>query len=354
MYRLRIIPRLLHFKLPAGTSRGVYTTRRIRYLALSSESKPGFTGLGECAPLPALSCDDVPDYDEILAGICRRVEQEGAFDREELRPWPSILFALETAFRHHERGSFRLWDTPFSRGEAGIPINGLIWMGDHAAMLRQIEEKLAAGFRCIKVKIGALRFDEELDLLHRVRREYGRDRVELRVDANGAFDASDAMARLEQLAALNLHSIEQPLMAGQWPEMARLCRQSPVPVALDEELIGCNDPARKRELLESINPRYIVLKPSLHGGLSGCREWIELARQAGIGWWLTSALESGIGMNAIAQWCATFDPVMPQGLGTGTLFTDNVPMPFSIKGDSLCFDPAGPFPSEQEVMHGHH
>lgn len=337
-YKLSIHPKVLHFKQPAGTSRGTYTTRKSWYVVLTSDDMPGRYGIGECAPLPNLSCDDLPDYEHKLAEICRQTERNGMPDTEALRPYPSILFGLETAFRHFRARSFSLWDTPFSRGEAGIPINGLIWMGDYRKMLEQIEMKMQAGFRCIKLKIGAINFEKELALLKHIRAHFSASEIELRVDANGAFSPAHALGKLERLAAFDLHSIEQPIAAGQWEEMARLTEQTPLPIALDEELIGCNTVEGKKELLAAIRPQYIILKPSLHGGISGGQEWIDEAERQKIGWWITSALESNIGLNAIAQWCATFDNPLPQGLGTGALFTDNVEMPLSIRRDCLWYD----------------
>ena len=334
MYRIHIEPRTLHFKQPAGTSRGVYTTRRVWYLHLTSDSQPGREGIGECAPLPNLSCDDLPHYEQLLSSLCLEAAQSG-IDYERLRPYPSILFGLETAFRHFERGTASLWDTPFSRGEQGIPINGLIWMGSYTHMLAQIEAKMQAGFRCIKLKIGAIHFEEELSLLKMIRRHFSAKEIELRVDANGAFSPAEALEKLQRLSELDLHSIEQPIRAGQWDSMARLSQLSPLPIALDEELIGVHSTSRKKELLETIHPQYIILKPSLHGGLRGSQEWIAAASQLGIGWWITSALESNIGLNAIAQWCATLHNPLPQGLGTGALFTDNIPMPLEVRGDEL-------------------
>lgn len=335
--KIKIEPRTLHFKQPAGTSRGVYTLRHVWYLHLTSSDAPQREGIGECAPLPNLSCDALPDYEQQLRDICHKVEASGTFSQEDLRDYPSILFGLETAFRHLQVGTFKLWDTPFSRGDKGIPINGLIWMGDYETMLHRIEEKMKMGFRCIKLKIGAIDFDEELKLLKHIRHHFSKSEIELRVDANGAFSVKDAPRKLEQLAELELHSIEQPIRAGQWLEMARLCEETPLPIALDEELIGWNSPSKKQELLSTIHPQYIILKPSLHGGLSGAEEWISEAKNHHIGWWITSALESNIGLNALAQWCATLDNPMPQGLGTGLLFTDNVPMPLEMKGDQLWF-----------------
>ena len=336
-YSIDIFPRLFHFKKPAGTSRGVYTERRSWYVRMASEACPGREGWGECAPLPQLSVDDLPDYEGVLRGICAEVARTGQVDTERWREYPSMLFGLETALRHLERGTYALWDTPFSRGEEGICINGLIWMGDHDAMYRQIREKLEAGFRCVKLKIGAIGLEEELDLLRFIRRHFPAREVELRVDANGAFAPAEALDKLKRLAELDLHSIEQPIRAGQWDEMAGLTSVSPLPVAFDEELIGHCSLEAKRRLLDALHPQYIVLKPSLHGGFSGCREWIEEAEKRNVGWWITSALESNVGLNAIAQWCATWHTRMPQGLGTGMLFTDNVPMPLEIRKDCLWY-----------------
>lgn len=337
MYTIKIVPRRLHFKQPAGTSRGSYTTRDVWYLHLTSDEYPDRVGIGECAPLPKLSCDDMQGYESVLAHICNEVTEQGGFSVESLRDYPSILFGLETAFRHLERGCFELWDTPFSRGEVGIPINGLIWMGDYKKMLEQIEAKMAVGFRCIKLKIGAIDFEEELALLRFIRSHFSAKEVELRVDANGAFAPADAMEKLKRLAELDLHSIEQPIRAGQWEDMARLTAETPLPIALDEELIGINIPERKQCLLDSVHPQYIILKPSLHGGMAGGNEWIREAEKRNIGWWITSALESNIGLNAIAHWCATFNNPLPQGLGTGALFTDNVDMPLEVRKDSLWY-----------------
>ena len=341
-YHIDITTRVFHFKEPAGTSRGVYLTRVSRFVRLTSDDLPGIEGMGECAPLPRLSCDDLPDYDAVLRHHCDEVCARGGIDVEAMRDVPSMLFGLETAWRQlHQGGSMALSDTPFARGEEGIPINGLVWMGDYETMAARLEQKLAQGFSCVKIKIGAIDFADELALIGRLRERYGSDRIELRVDANGAFAPSEAMARLEQLACHDIHSIEQPIRAGQWQEMARLCETSPLPIALDEELIGVNTLERKRRLLDTIHPRYIILKPSLHGGVAGCKEWIALARERGIGSWITSALESNVGLNAIAHLAAeVYGPAitMPQGLGTGQLFTDNIDtVPIAISGDKLWY-----------------
>lgn len=328
--------RVLHFKQPAGTSRGVYTTRKMWLVSLSDGNR---TGVGECAPLPDLSCDALPDelYVSKLNVFCRDLCETGEIDVEALRDYPSMLFGLETALLNLRNGG-KLFDTAFSRGEEGIPINGLVWMGNYDEMLQRMEEKLEKGFRCVKLKIGAIDFEQELDLIKRIRDRFSFHEVELRLDANGAFKYEEALYKLELLSQYAIHSIEQPIRQGQWAYMAELCRESPLPIALDEELIGVNDPEMKAHMLNIIKPRYIILKPSLHGGMAGCREWIDAARELGVGSWITSALESNIGLNAIAQYASdVYGPqiTMPQGLGTGQLFTDNIPMPLEIRGDML-------------------
>lgn len=337
--RLSITPRTLHFKQPAGTSRGVYTTRQSWFVTATDDTRPGVQGVGECAPLPDLSCDASPEYEERLYELCRMVELHGDICYDALRPYPSVLFGLETALLDLKRGGTGvLFDNGFARGETGIPINGLVWMGNYEEMLQRLEEKMHAGFRCVKLKIGAIDFDRELDLVRHIRSAFTKEQIELRVDANGGFTADCALQRLEQLAQYDIHSIEQPIRQHQWAEMAALCKATPIPIALDEELIGVNDLSMKEQLLDTIRPQYIILKPSLHGGMYGSREWIALAGERGIGSWITSALESNVGLNAIAQFAADVygdDITMPQGLGTGLLFTDNIPMPLEIRGDRL-------------------
>lgn len=341
MYHIQISERTLHFKQPAGTSRGVYTERKSYYLDLTSDEQPDVKGVGECATLPDLSCDAVPEYLRLLQHVCMMVEQLGKIPYEMLRPYPSILFGLETAFAQFKAGgSTALFDTPFARGEEGIPINGLVWMGTFEEMLGRLEEKLNLGFHCVKLKIGAIDFERELDLVKHIRERFSKSDVQLRVDANGGFTPENALPRMEKLAQYDIHSIEQPIKQHQWKDMARLCQASPLPIALDEELIGVNMKAMKEELLDAIHPAFLVLKPSLHGGMAGCREWIELARKKGIGSWITSALESNVGLNAVAQFAAqVYGPHIsfPQGLGTGQLFTDNIPMPLHLKGDQLWY-----------------
>jgi o-succinylbenzoate synthase len=350
MRKIDVEERALHFKQPAGTSRGVYTERWVWLVRVSDGSAVGMgngsaIGVGECAPLPDLSYDALPPhkYKEVLEGFCRRVEETGEIPYDDLRNYPSMLFGLETAIlsMNHEQKSkdnSQLFDTPFSRGEVGIPINGLVWMGTFDEMSQRIEEKLEQGFRCVKLKIGAIDFDAEIALLKQIRQRFGSRDVELRVDANGAFPFDEALYKLELLSQYALHSIEQPIRAKQWANMAELCRESPLRIALDEELIGINDPDQKRQMLNIIKPAFIILKPSLHGGMMGCREWIDIAKDMGIGSWITSALESNIGLNAIAQFCSEVygpDIRMPQGLGTGQLFTDNIDMGLEIRGEKL-------------------
>ena len=331
--RIKVVSRTFKFKQPAGTSRGIYLLRKVWYIVLTSTNRcRPLLGLGECAPLHDLSCDALPDYEERLKAICRGIEKNGRLDYNSLLCYPSMLFGLECAVLSAraslKRNDYRkLFDTPFTRGETGIPINGLVWMGSYEEMCRRMEEKLEAGFRCIKIKIGAIDFESEISLLRKLRNRFGKADVELRVDANGAFPVREALHKLEVLAQFDIHSIEQPIRAGQWDEMAGLCSMSPLPIALDEELIGINDPAEKQRMLDTIRPQFIILKPTLHGGMAGAEEWMEEARKRGIGYWITSALETNIGLSAIAQWTSSKigDPhtAMPQGLGTGLLFTDN-------------------------------
>lgn len=337
--KINITERILHFKQPAGTSRGVYTERKIWLVEMKEGERKG---IGECAPLPQLSCDDIPHYAETLRMFCDQIEQTGVIDYQALRPYPSMLFGLESAWAQlHVNGSAKLFDTPFGRGEEGITINGLVWMGTFEEMYQRIEEKIQAGFHCVKLKIGAIDWEREISLIKFIRQHFTKEQIELRVDANGGFTPQEAMRKLEQLATYDIHSIEQPIKQHQWKEMACLCHETPLPIALDEELISINDTTSKIELLDTIRPQYIILKPSLHGGMHGSEEWIRLAQERSIGSWITSALESNIGLNAIAHFAAKmYGPhiSMPQGLGTGQLFTDNIPMPIEIRGEKLYFN----------------
>ena len=341
MRKITITSKLLHFLQPAGTSRGVYNTRLSFYLKLTSDEQPDVVGVGECATLPDLSCDAMPpnEYERKLRTFCDEYERTGVIDYEAMRAYPSMLFGLETAVaQFNAKGSLNFFDTPFGRGEEGIPINGLVWMGTFKEMFERLEAKLKAGFRCIKIKIGAIDFDQELQLIRHIRSTFSRNDVELRVDANGGFTPEEALSRREALVQYDIHSIEQPIKQHQWTEMARLCAATPLPIGLDEELIGVNERQKKIELLDTIRPQYIVLKPSLHGGMAGTEEWIQLARERNIGSWITSALESNVGLNAIAQLTASIYGTNirhAQGLGTGQLFADNIEMPLKVIGDKL-------------------
>lgn len=321
----------LHFKEPAGTSRGILTDKETYIIRIWDSEYPAITGRGECALFRGLSAEDKPEYEQKLNSVCRHIHD---FEWEDLSEWSSICFGVEMALADlYQGGKGIYFPSGFTQGQQSIEINGLIWMGDHSSMLQRIEQKLKAGFRCIKLKIGAIDFEAELSLLRFIRERFSSEQVELRVDANGAFKPGDALEKLERLARFDLHSIEQPIRAGQWDEMARLCRVTPVPIALDEELIGVT--IQKRLLLETVRPQYIILKPALCGGFEGAREWIRLAEKYQTGWWVTSALESNIGLSALAQWVATLGNPMPQGLGTGQLYTNNFPSVLIQEGNCL-------------------
>ena len=342
--------RILRFNFPARTSRGALTEHIAYYLRLHDDQQPTRVGYGEAAPLAGLSSDDRPDFEQQVAALCEQVTQASyaSLTLEEVQTLvpatlPALRFALETALLDWTSGGQRrLYDTAFSRGEAGIPINGLVWMGDAAFMRQQIEKKLTEGYSCLKLKIGSLDFAIELQLLAEIRAVAGPERLTLRVDANGAFSPADAPAKLAALAQFELHSIEQPIRAGQLIEMAALCRTSPVPIALDEELIGVTDPAKQEQLLDVTKPPFIILKPTLLGGLAAARRWMTLAEERGCGWWLTSALESNIGLNAVSQLASAYvQSGFPQGLGTGQLYHNNLAAPLRIEAGELHYDPRG-------------
>ena len=322
----------LHFKEPVGTSRGVMRDKSTYFIRIWNDVNPAVIGVGECALFIGLSDDDRPDYEEQLQLVCDRID---SIQLQELNAWSSIRFGVEMAKRNLLYGGDIYFPSSFTAGSQSIEINGLIWMGSRETMLERIQQKLEDGFRCLKLKIGAIDFDAELSLLSYIRQRFSRDELELRVDANGAFTPSEAMAKLRALASFDLHSIEQPIRQGAWKEMATLCQSSPIPIALDEELIGVNEWVKKQELLERIQPQYIILKPALCGGFEGAEEWIQLAEERNIGWWVTSALESNVGLNAIAQWVSTLPITMPQGLGTGQLYTNNTPTCLVQKGCKL-------------------
>lgn len=319
----------LDFKRPSGTSRGVLTQKETWFLILEDN---GNFGIGECGLFKGLSMDDVPGYKGKLQWVCQHIEQgiDGLWNM--LSDFPSIQFGLEQAFLSLESNNpFILFSSDFTNNKAPIAINGLIWMGDEGFMLEQIQQKLEEGFSCLKMKIGALDFKTELSLLESIRKKYSQEQIELRVDANGAFKTEEALEKLNMLAKYDLHSIEQPIKPGKVQHMKELCSKTPLPIALDEELIGVTDVTKKVALLQTIKPHYIILKPTLVGGFKGSQEWIDIAGQNGIGWWVTSALESNIGLNAIAQWTFTLKNRMPQGLGTGGLFTNNFKSPLKVK-----------------------
>lgn len=336
--------RVLKFKQPATTSRGSYTTRTIRLVRITDDLNPGVEGVGECSPLPDLSVDAFDDdqYDMLLLAVLDDLRQSGRIDYEALRPYPSILFGIESAMWQLSRnGSSALSDTPFARGEEGIKINGLVWMGSFDEMMRRMDDKVAQGFSCIKIKIGGIDFEHELQMIEALRDKYDKN-IELRLDANGSFSPANALERLHRLAPFSIHSIEQPIKQHQWDAMSIICQESPIPIALDEELIGVSASDEKQKMLDTIRPNYLVIKPTLHGGLAGAKEWVELARQRGIKSWITSALESNVGLNAIAHLAASIydaPDMMPQGLGTGQLFVENIPMPLEIRGERLYFKP---------------
>jgi o-succinylbenzoate synthase len=327
---------LLNFKQASGTSRGILKTKETYYIKLVDGAK---IGIGECAVFKGLSVDDRPDYELKLQWLCEHIQKDEAFLLHHLMEFPSIQFGLEQALLSLKSNNpYELFPSKFTQSKDCIAINGLIWMGSKLFMNQQIEEKLKAGFSTLKMKIGAIDFETELELLKSIRTSFSSKEVELRVDANGAFQPKEALEKLKQLADLDIHSIEQPIKQGQIDEMATLCLKSPLPIALDEELIGVFNVTEKQQLLQIINPQYIILKPSLVGGFSGSEEWIQLAEKQQIGWWITSALESNIGLNAIAQWTYNLRTTMPQGLGTGSLFSNNIEAPLLVKNGTLGYE----------------
>ena len=328
---------ILKFKRPSGTSRGVLTEKETWFLKISDKNN---YGVGECGILRSLSYDDRPGYEDKLKWVCENINIGKEMLWEELREFPSIQFGVEMAFKSLEsENPFELFPSRFTSGKSSIPINGLIWMGDKAFMKQQISEKIEAGFHCIKLKIGAIDFETELDLLKSIRCNFSESEIELRVDANGAFSPDTALEKLELLSKFKLHSIEQPIKQGQVEEMARLCENTPLPIALDEELIGITDVTEKQNLIQTIKPQYAIFKPSLIGGYKGTDEWRKICEDHQIDWWITSALESNVGLNAIAQWTYTLDPKLPQGLGTGSLYTNNFESPLEVKNGNIQYNP---------------
>lgn len=327
---------ILNFKRPSGTSRGVMTEKETWFLILEENGK---IGIGECGILRTLSIDDRPDYEEKLQWVCRNIHIGEKQLLEALIEFPSIQFGVETAFRSlGSKTPFDLFPSAFTQGEKNMQINGLVWMGNESFMKAQIEEKLTQGFTCIKLKIGTIDFEKELDLLRFIRQNFDAKTIEIRVDANGAFDLSEALYKLNQLSGFELHSIEQPIQKNNTDKMAELCKTTPFPIALDEELIGVFGRDKKEELLVKIQPQYIILKPSLVGGFNGVLEWISVAEKYNIGWWITSALESNIGLNAITQFTYILQNPLPQGLGTGGLYTNNFDCPLEIKNGKIQYN----------------
>lgn len=327
---------ILNFKQPSGTSRGVLKTKETWFLFVNNKDAQG---IGECGMFKGLSVDDRPDYEEKLQWVCDNINLELAILLDELTEFPSIQFGLEMALKSlAAENQFELFPSEFTKGKKSIPINGLIWMGTEEFMRKQIKDKVEAGFTCIKMKIGAINFQTEIHLLKSIRKEFSSKDIELRVDANGAFSPSEALEKLKVLSQFDLHSIEQPIRQGQIEHMAELCNTTPLPIALDEELIGIFSKNNKQGLLQIINPQYIILKPTLVGGFQGSDAWIDLAEQHNIGWWMTSALESNVGLNAIAQYTYTKYNELPQGLGTGSLFTNNIESPLEVENGTLRYN----------------
>ncbi|MDB2571954.1 o-succinylbenzoate synthase [Polaribacter sp.] len=327
---------ILNFKNPSGTSRGILKTKETWFLILEKNGKKGY---GETGLFRGLSIDDVPEYEEKLTWVCNHINLGIEKLLIELSHFPSIQFGLEQAFLSLQSDSpFQLFPSKFTEEKARIPINGLIWMGDETFMKNQIKEKLNQGFSCLKMKIGAINFDAEINLLKSIRKEFSPSEIELRVDANGAFSPEEALEKLDRLSALKIHSIEQPIQRGQVQEMTRLCANTSLPIALDEELIGVFSASEKKALIDTIKPQYIILKPSLVGGFSGTKEWISIAEKNNSAWWITSALESNVGLNAISQFTYTLKSRLPQGLGTGSLFTNNIQSPLEVNQGALHYN----------------
>ena len=332
-------PYRLIFKAPAGTSRGILLHKDTYFLKVWDESNPEVYGLGECALFKGLSREDTPLYESKLREMCQNIALGISTDLSE---YSSLQFGLETALCDLSNGGRRVVvDTPFVHGETTIPINGLVWMGSFDEMSARIEEKLSAGFTTIKLKIGAIDFESELELIRKLRSRFSSETLTIRVDANGGFSPEEALPKLNRLAAYGIHSCEQPIKPNQWAEMRKICAESPIHIALDEELIGITDPMQMFMLLREIAPQYLIIKPSLMGGFAGAQEWLKMAKMTNTGAWFTSALESNVGLNAIAQVVAKFNPLIPQGLGTGALYTNNIESPLYQKADYLAYNPEG-------------
>ncbi|PSM51675.1 o-succinylbenzoate synthase [Campylobacter blaseri] len=334
--KVKVISRNLQFKRVAKTSRKSFNERLVWYVVLQDDEK---IGVGECAPIEGLSAESEKEVEIWL----KKVSDDPIYYIKNLpyiKGMPSsVKFALEVAnLDLNSQKNGVLFPSKFSDGKDSIKINGLIWMGDLKYMQEQIQTKLENGYKCIKLKIGALNFNDELNLIKEIRKNFNKDELIIRVDANGGFSYKDAIVNLEKLAKLDVHSIEQPIPKDNWTHMRSLCDYSVLDIALDEELIGVNSLREKEILLDSIKPKYLVLKPSLHGGLMGCDEWINLSKRRGIKWWITSYLESNLALNAISQWAYMKNPKIHQGLGTGGLFLNNISSPLYLDSENLHFD----------------
>ncbi|MDD2285169.1 MAG: o-succinylbenzoate synthase [Paludibacter sp.] len=327
--------RTFHFRFPAGTSRGVLYSKTSSFLLLK---KAGVIALGECSTIPGLSPDPEGLYMPKIEEVCQKLNAGILPEDIDLNAFPSIRFGLEVALTDLRNGGLRiLFPSDFTEGKQGIPINGLIWMGTKDFMNEQINRKLKEGYRCLKMKVGALDFGTEVQILKDIRAKFGPNELEIRLDANGAFLPENALSSLETLSEYHIHSVEQPVKPGQYETLQQICRYSPIPVALDEELIAY-PPEKAKELLREIKPAYVILKPSLLGGFAVSKQWIDAAGQTDTGWWVTSALESNVGLNAIAQWAFTLNNPLPQGLGTGQLYHNNILSPLVIRNSSLWYD----------------
>jgi O-succinylbenzoate synthase len=328
------------FRQPATTSRGVLYRKHVFFIILYNTENPLCRGIGECSLFPGLSMDDVDHFEKKLSEIINMINKGWFNFKTPLRDWPSINFAIETAYLDLNTGGTRnLFPSEFTSGKDSILINGLVWMGSKEEMLKQIDEKLNQDFHCIKLKIGAIRFEDEVAMIQRIRKNFSSQILEIRVDANGAFSPIEALEKLKRLSDLEIHSIEQPILPSQIDEMASLCFNSPLPIALDEELIGKYPVENKKRLLKLIQPQYIILKPGILGGLKSCEEWVVVANEMNIGWWITSSLETNIGLNAIAQWTYTLKNPMHHGLSTGSLFENNINSPLASIGEKLYYFP---------------
>lgn len=337
----------LQFRNPAITSRATMLEKETYFIKIWDDTNPEIYGVGECAIFRGLSADDDANYEAHLKHTCDNIHQISPNEIEQ----SSIRFGVETALNDLiNKGQRIIFNSNWLDGYNPITINGLVWMGNQSEMLNRIIEKIEAGFSCIKLKIGGIDFNKEVKLLSFIRGSFSADDLQIRLDANGAFTPENALECLDKLSKYSIHSIEQPIKQGQWNAMAEICKKSPIPIALDEELIGINEFSRKEEMLLTIKPHYIILKPSLCGGFLGSNEWIELANKESIGWWVTSALESNIGLNAIAQWVATLNTKMPQGLGTGNLYVNNIPSPICQVDDVLTFDKSLSWQIPSEIL----